>query len=114
MRDYISYANDDLHARWNSKVEWAVDPVMVSSSGFSLHYAVSVLAMRLIGPMAGSTGLTIAWGNCSCFLGAATYVKAILMLLMLIHMTCLIRSSYVILTLTFKRLLTLMILRPHR
>ena len=26
MRDYISQANDDLHARWNSKVEWAVDP----------------------------------------------------------------------------------------
>ena len=26
MRDYINYANDDLHGRWNSKVEWAVDP----------------------------------------------------------------------------------------
>ena len=26
MRDYINYANDDLHARWNSKVEFAVDP----------------------------------------------------------------------------------------
>ena len=26
MRDYISYANDDLHARWNSRVELAVDP----------------------------------------------------------------------------------------
>ena len=26
MRDYISYANDDLDGLWNSKLEWAVDP----------------------------------------------------------------------------------------
>ena len=26
MRDYISYANDDLHARWNSRVEFTADP----------------------------------------------------------------------------------------
>ena len=26
MRDYINYANDDLHAHWNSEVEYAVYP----------------------------------------------------------------------------------------
>ena len=65
MRDYISYANDDLDARWNSKVEWAVDP----RDG---KFKWLLIALRS---------------------GAVTCCKAILMRLTLIHMTCLIGSS---------------------
>ena len=115
MRDYINYANDDLHARWNSKVEYAVDPRDGKLKWLLIALrSIYIQAMRSLGPMAGSTGLTIAWWKYNCLLGAATYVKAILMLLMLIHMTCLIGSSYAILTLTLLSMCILMTLMPLR